>query len=95
VRSLGIEMAQYGIRTNAVAPGAITNTINLLPGDTSGVPLEKLKQAMIPLGRNGIPAEIASVVAFLASGQASYITGQIIYVDGGLVQQLGPRGVWI
>lgn len=44
------------------------------------------------MGRFGSVAELSSVVAFLASPDASYITGQVIYVDGGLTAQLGPRG---
>jgi NAD(P)-dependent dehydrogenase (short-subunit alcohol dehydrogenase family) len=49
----------------------------------------------IPMRRMGNTLEIGSVVAFLASADASYITGQVIYVDGGITAQLYPRGQFI
>ncbi|MCX7025214.1 MAG: 3-oxoacyl-[acyl-carrier-protein] reductase [Spirochaetes bacterium] len=79
-KSLAREVASRGVRVNAVAPGFIETAM------TDGIPAEakeKLK-ASIPLGRTGKPAEVASVVAFLASDMASYITGEIIKIDGGM-----------
>jgi len=87
-RAMGIELADYGIRVNAIAPGAI-HTERRPPSDDPQV----LAQAeRIPMRRLGVPLEIGSVVAFLASSDASYITGQVIYVDGGITAQLYPRG---
>ncbi len=87
-RAMGIELADYGIRVNAIAPGAI-HTERKPPQDDP----EVLAQAeRIPMRRLGLPLEIGSVVAFLASLDASYITGQVIYVDGGITAQLYPRG---
>jgi len=77
-KSLAKEVAQYGIRVNAVAPGFI---------DTDMTKDLKQKDAMIkmiPFGRFGKPEEIAKVVTFLASERSAYITGQVLKVDGGL-----------
>jgi 3-oxoacyl-[acyl-carrier protein] reductase len=74
-----LEGARRGILVNAVAPGVIDTSI------TAGVPESVRAQwlAKTPLGRIGRPSEIASVVAFFASEDASFITGQTIMVDGG------------
>ena len=77
-KSLAKEVASYGIRVNAVAPGFI---------DTDMTKDLKQKDAllkMIPFGRFGRPEEIAKVVTFLASDKSGYITGQVLKVDGGL-----------
>ncbi len=76
-RVLSSEVARLGIRVNVVAPG---------PVDTEMIrdaPLENIKQ-MIPMGRIGRPEEVAKVVRFLCSDDASYITGQVISVNGGM-----------
>jgi NAD(P)-dependent dehydrogenase (short-subunit alcohol dehydrogenase family) len=83
---MGIELAQFGIRVNGIAPGAI-HTENRLPLDHPRV-IEYAKR--IPMNRLGLPLEIGAVVAFLASEDASYIIGQTIYVDGGITAQLSP-----
>ena len=88
-RALGVELAPKGIRVNAVAPGRTWNTDQ--PYDP-GTPEVRVR---IPIGRGGHSEEIASVVAFLASDEASYIVGQTICVDGGLTVQLTPRGQWV
>ena len=79
-KALAKELAHFGIRVNAVAPGVIeTEIINSLN--------EKVKHNFldnIPLKRFGRPEEVASVVRFLASQEASYITGETICVTGGL-----------
>jgi 3-oxoacyl-[acyl-carrier protein] reductase len=100
-RSLGMEYSRQGIRVNGIAPGAIQTQYNLSkdPAQAGSIDwairTKDLEQALIPMGRYGVSAEIASVVAFLASEQASYITGQTICVDGGVIQQVCPRGMWI
>ncbi|MGH2457731.1 MAG: 3-oxoacyl-[acyl-carrier-protein] reductase [Chloroflexota bacterium] len=79
-KSVAREVASRGITVNAVAPGLIETDI------TTNMP-EKARAALIeqiPLGRMGTIDEVANVVSFLASDQASYLTGQAIVVDGGL-----------
>lgn len=80
-KSVAKELGSRGITVNAVAPGFIETDM------TDAMP-EKAKEAVksqITMGRIGTPADIAGVVAFLASKDASYITGQVIAVDGGMV----------
>jgi 3-oxoacyl-[acyl-carrier protein] reductase len=80
-KAVAKELAGRGVTVNAVAPGFIETDM------TAAVPAgaaEELK-GRIPLGRLGRVEDIAEVVAFLASDQASYITGQVIPVDGGMV----------
>lgn len=81
-RNLASELAQFKIRINNVAPGAVATPINrdLLDNKEQ---LEKVLQN-IPLKRMGKPEEVAAVVAFLASDDATYVTGSTYYVDGGL-----------
>jgi NAD(P)-dependent dehydrogenase (short-subunit alcohol dehydrogenase family) len=85
-RAMALELAAYGIRVNAIAPGA-TYTGRSLSLDS---PRMQVVTERIPLKRFGTPLEIGAAVAFLASPDAAYITGQIIYVDGGITSQLSP-----
>lgn len=80
-KSLALELAPHGITVNAVAPGAIETDI--LKEDTPEVRAKRLRD--IPVGRVGLPREIADVVVFLASDGASYLTGQVLGVNGGLL----------
>lgn len=81
-RSLAMELAPSGIRVNCVAPGVIdTDMVKVLGKET----LDMLAEDT-PMGRLGSPEEIASVVAFLASDEASFITGQVITADGGFIK---------
>ena len=89
---LAKELAPHRINVNAVCPGS-TDTDMMdgtfrRTGERMGIPFEMVKQGVrqfIPLGRQAEPAEIAALVAYLASPLADYITGQAINVDGGLV----------
>lgn len=87
-RALAIEFAAAGIRVNGVAPGGIRSRDRQLTA-------EILSHPHIPMRRNGTPAEMAAVVAFLLSQQSSYITGQTIYADGGSTAQLSPPGIFV
>lgn len=76
-----LALAEHGIRVNAVGPGSIMTP--MLATVNSDPAARKKILSRTPIGRVGDPKEIASVVSFLASGDASYITGQTIYADGG------------
>ncbi|MFO8071296.1 MAG: SDR family NAD(P)-dependent oxidoreductase [Polyangia bacterium] len=76
-RALALEMARWGILVNAVSPGPLEIG---MAADLDRAELEK----QIPLGRVGKAEEVAGVVAFLCSEDASYITGQVIPVNGGM-----------
>lgn len=76
-RTIASEVARLGIRVNVVAPGLIeTDMIKDVPRDVI--------KGMIPMARIGRPEEVAKVVGFLCSEDASYITGQVISVNGGM-----------
>lgn len=78
---MALSLAPHGIRVNAVAPGSImTDMLASVNNDPSA--RERIL-SRTPLGRIGSASEIASIVAFLASDEASYMTGEIIHADGG------------
>ncbi len=76
-RSVASEVARLGIRVNVVAPGLIQTDM------IKDAPVENIK-AIIPMARIGKPQEVARVVRFLCSEDASYVTGQVISVNGGM-----------
>lgn len=84
-QAMAVEYAPYSIRVNAVAPGIIDTpmtdrAIGMVPNIAE---LKKIKGTAHPLGRLGLPLEVARTVLFLASAEASFITGAIMPVDGG------------
>ena len=80
-KSVALALAPHGIRVNAVGPGSIDTA--MLAGINSSPEAMKAVMSRTPLGRIGLPEEVANVVSFLVSKKASYITGETIYIDGG------------
>jgi 3-oxoacyl-[acyl-carrier protein] reductase len=80
-KALAKEVAEYGVRVNAIAPGFIETEMMAIMTE------ERIKymKTQIGLGRFGTPEDVAHTVCFLASDRSAYITGQVIQVDGGLV----------
>lgn len=76
-KALSLELAKRGITVNCVAPGVIESDM------TKDLPLDEMKK-MIPMKRAGKPKEVASLINYLMSEDASYITGQVISVNGGM-----------
>ncbi len=84
-RAAALDLGPFGIRVNAVGPGAI------MTEQFAEQSPEKRKErgAVVPLlARGGDPDEVARVIAFMASDDARYVTGQVLYVDGGMLAQL-------
>ena len=79
-KSLARELGRQKITVNAIAPGFIDTSM------TKNIPFirKRIIMSMIPLGRVGVPEDVAGLAAFLASDKSNYITGQVIRVDGGI-----------
>ncbi|MYD10320.1 MAG: SDR family oxidoreductase [Chloroflexi bacterium] len=87
-RSMALDLAGLNIRVNTIVPGSTRVDHGSSVGDTPIPPTD-----VIPLGRQGTPADLAAAVAFLASDDAAYITGARIFVDGGMDAQLRSPAV--
>jgi NAD(P)-dependent dehydrogenase (short-subunit alcohol dehydrogenase family) len=87
-RALAVDLAEYNILVNVVAPGVVQTGMSVIDGiDETQTELFQqwyVQQRKIPLARAGKPEEVAKAIAFLCSEECSYITGQTLVVDGGL-----------
>lgn len=81
-RAMALELADHAITVNLVAPGTILTDLNRQAFTDPAFERSKLK--LIPLGRVGVPEEVAGAVRYLVSDAAAYVTGSTITVDGGL-----------
>ena len=79
-KSAALELASRNVTVNCIAPGFIESPMSDKIPDT----MKEALQKKIPIGRIGVPKEVASAVGFLASEEASYITGHVLHVNGGL-----------
>ncbi len=77
-RELAVELGDDGIRVNAINPGVIETAMSTEDAAVAGTLGDR-----IPLGRDGLPEEIAGVALFLASEESAYVTGHNLVVDGG------------
>jgi 3-oxoacyl-[acyl-carrier protein] reductase len=85
-KTLAIELGQFGVTANAIAPGFIATDMTAATAARMGVDFETFKEAaaaQIPVRRVGQPEDIANTVSFLASEGAGFVSGQVIYVAGG------------
>ena len=85
-KTVAIELGPFGVTANAIAPGFIASEMTKATAERMGVDFEEFTSsvaAQTPVRRVGVPEDVANVVSFLASDEASFVSGQVIYVAGG------------
>ncbi|WP_109530397.1 3-oxoacyl-ACP reductase FabG [Nocardia aurea] len=85
-KTLAIELGKFGITANAIAPGFIETEMTRATAQRMGVEWEDYRSAVIariPVGRSGLPEDVAHTASFLVSEAAGFVSGQVIYVAGG------------
>jgi 3-oxoacyl-[acyl-carrier protein] reductase len=85
-KTLALELGRFNVNVNCVAPGFVSTAMTQQTAERIGVPFEdfqRMAAEQVPLQRIGEPEDIANVIAFLCSAEASYVSGQVIYVRGG------------
>jgi meso-butanediol dehydrogenase/(S,S)-butanediol dehydrogenase/diacetyl reductase len=89
-RSAALDLGPDGVRVNAVCPGIVETEMWRAWLSTMPDPSTALREvlALQPLGRIGVPRDVANAIVFLASDEAAYITGTAVYVDGGVTARL-------
>jgi 3-oxoacyl-[acyl-carrier protein] reductase len=88
-RTLAVELGRFGVTVNAVAPGFVETDMTAATAARLGVEFDEFitqRAASIPVGRTGVPEDIAAAVAFFVRPDAGYVSGQVLYAAG------GPRG---
>lgn len=88
-KTYAIELGKFGVTANAIAPGFIQTDMTKATAERVGMDFDSfVEQAVsaIPVGRGGVPDDIANAAAFFASEASSFVSGQVLYVAG------GPRG---
>jgi 3-oxoacyl-[acyl-carrier protein] reductase len=85
-KTVAIELGKYGVTANAIAPGFIETEMTMTTAERMGVSFDDFKAFVvkeIPVGRGGLPADIAHAVSFFASEGSGFVSGQVLYVAGG------------
>jgi NAD(P)-dependent dehydrogenase (short-subunit alcohol dehydrogenase family) len=95
MKGVALEQAPYGVRANCVCPGPIDTAWTRGSDSPIALAAQDGIDAMVPLGRRGTPEEIANIIAFLASDEASYVTGALWLADGGVTPAKGDIGAHV
>ena len=85
-KTLALELGKFGVTANAVAPGFIATDMTAATAARLGMSFEDFQAAAakeIPVGRVGVPDDIAAAISFLVSDEAGFVSGQVLYVAGG------------